>query len=59
MGQDLDPGCGWKYRRLCSTCPPPPLTNHLGFYANNQERWRHNLIFQENNPPDSINLATF
>ena len=22
MGQDIDPGCGWKYRHLCSV---PPL----------------------------------
>ena len=24
LGQDLDRGCGWKYRRLCSVSPPPP-----------------------------------
>lgn len=23
MGQDLDPSCGWEYRRLCSIPPPP------------------------------------
>ena len=25
LGQDLDLGCGWKYKRLCSV-PPPPLS---------------------------------
>ena len=24
VGQDLDRGRGWKYRRLCSVPPPPP-----------------------------------
>ena len=24
LGQDLDLGRGWKYRRLCSVPPPPP-----------------------------------
>ena len=24
MDQDLEPGRGWKYRRLCSVPPPPP-----------------------------------
>ena len=28
MGQDLDPGRGWKYRRLCSVPPCTPQTIH-------------------------------
>ena len=32
LGQDLDRGRGWKYRRLCSV--PPLIYMHMGCYFN-------------------------
>ena len=36
LGQDLDHGRGWKYRRLCSV---PPLKKSLPVCSNSLKKW--------------------
>ena len=39
LGQDLDPGRGWKYRRLCSVTPLLPVNfNHSHLLLQNIEQ---------------------
>ena len=45
LGQDLDRGRGWKYRRLCSVHPPPPPPPVAA------RSW--NVIISSKNPPST------